>query len=53
MGIGRASLAAASVLALLGMSSDDAFDLLAVARDCSAPDTEEQRIWVRNFVAQS
>ncbi|MCY1080228.1 phosphatase domain-containing putative toxin [Archangium lansingense] len=46
MGIGRSSLVAASVLALLGVNPDEALQRLATARGLPVPDTEEQRQWV-------
>jgi protein-tyrosine phosphatase len=49
MGIGRAALAAASVLALCGVSSEAAFGAIATARGCSVPDTVEQQEWVEHF----
>lgn len=49
IGIGRSSLVAASVLNLTGISVDDAFNLLTLARGRPLPDTEEQRAWVENF----
>ena len=49
MGIGRAALVAASVLALCGVSSEAAFGAIAAARGCSVPDTVEQREWVEHF----
>jgi len=45
-GIGRASLIAASVLALQGHSIENAFNTIATARGCSVPDTAEQATWL-------
>ncbi len=50
MGIGRASLVAACILALTGMTPDRAFELLAAAHGCPVPDTDEQQAWVHTFV---
>lgn len=52
-GIGRASLIAASALAATGESPDLAFVRIQRARGCPVPDTEEQRNWVRRFVANT
>jgi protein-tyrosine phosphatase len=49
MGIGRAALAAASVLVLCGVASEAAFGAIATARGCSVPDTPEQREWVEHL----
>jgi protein-tyrosine phosphatase len=51
-GIGRAALAAASVLVLCGVASEAAFGAIAAARGCSVPDTVEQREWVEQFCRQ-
>jgi protein-tyrosine phosphatase len=45
-GIGRASLIAASVLALNGHTVENAFSTIATARGCPVPDTAEQSIWL-------
>ncbi|HKX26863.1 MAG TPA: protein-tyrosine phosphatase family protein [Blastocatellia bacterium] len=45
-GIGRSSLMAATMLALRGMPAETAFEVIAKARGCAVPDTEEQRAWV-------
>lgn len=45
-GIGRASLIAASMLALQGHSVENAFKTVAAARGCSVPDTAEQSAWL-------
>src|SRR6266498_1697172 len=52
MGIGRAALVAASVLALCGMSVEAAFNAIMTARSCPVPDTREQRAWVEQFDRQ-
>jgi len=49
MGIGRASLIAASVLVALGAGVDEAFAAIASARGFLVPDTSEQREWVEAF----
>jgi hypothetical protein len=49
MGIGRAALAAASVLVLGRVSGEAAFGAIAPARGCSVPDTPEQREWGEHF----
>ncbi|MGA8204448.1 MAG: hypothetical protein WB812_08000 [Woeseiaceae bacterium] len=46
-GIGRSSLVAASVLLHGGMSVDDAFARIAMARGVPVPDTPEQADWLR------
>ena len=46
MGVGRSSMIAASVLVVLGIEGDRAFELLAAARGLSIPETDEQREWV-------
>ncbi len=51
MGIGRAAVIAACVLAMLGVAVDTAFEAIAVARGCPVPDTLEQRAWVAQFAA--
>jgi hypothetical protein len=51
MGIGRASLIAASVLTFWGISADDAFAAIEQTRGCPVPDTPAQREWVVNFAA--
>lgn len=48
-GIGRASLIAASALALAGEAPNQAFSRIERARGRPVPDTEEQREWVRQF----
>jgi hypothetical protein len=52
MGIGRASLIAASVLVALGASVDKAFAAIASARRFPVPDTWEQREWVEAFAGR-
>jgi protein-tyrosine phosphatase len=49
MGIGRASLLAASILALNGIDVEAAFSAIAQARGCPVPDTLEQKQWVEKF----
>lgn len=48
-GVGRSALIAACVLVLSGVSVDEAFEKIEIARGCSVPDTEEQREWVRRL----
>jgi protein-tyrosine phosphatase len=48
-GIGRASVMAASILAVNGLRVDAAFTAIATARGCPVPDTPEQRAWVEQF----
>jgi len=48
-GIGRSSLIAAGVLICSGLSADDAFRLISIARGIDVPDTEAQREWVMAF----
>jgi protein-tyrosine phosphatase len=50
MGIGRSSLVAASVLALLGVEPEEGFARLSRARGVEVPDTADQRAWVSRFV---
>lgn len=52
-GIGRASLLAACLLALAGMTPDEAFERIQVARGCAVPDTADQRQWVAKFTCDS
>lgn len=49
IGIGRASVMAAAVLRLLGVTAEDALARIAAARGLPVPDTEEQRAWVGSF----
>jgi len=49
MGIGRAALIAACILAMNGLRVDVAFSAIAKARGCAVPDTPEQRAWVEHF----
>src|SRR5262249_48704725 len=51
-GIGRSALMAACVLALSGVTPDAAFQRLSAARDCSVPETAEQRAWVMDFARE-
>lgn len=46
-GIGRASLIAAALLVLRGVSADEAFTKISVARGRAVPDTDAQRDWVK------
>jgi protein-tyrosine phosphatase len=48
-GIGRSALIAACVLVRSGMSSDEAFESIRLARGCEVPDKPAQRIWVTEF----
>lgn len=48
-GVGRSALVAACVLTALGARPAAAFDLIALARGCPVPDTEEQREYVEKF----
>ncbi|HEV7672520.1 MAG TPA: protein-tyrosine phosphatase family protein [Thermoanaerobaculia bacterium] len=50
-GIGRSSLAVASVLVAAGVSSGEAFRDIAAARGTSVPETPEQRRWVETFAS--
>jgi protein-tyrosine phosphatase len=52
-GIGRASLAAACVMILMGFKADKALPLIARARGLPVPDTEFQRDWIREFEANN
>ena len=49
-GIGRSTVMAVAVLALIGMPAETAFEVIARARGCSVPDTDQQRDWVINLV---
>lgn len=49
MGIGRASLVAASVLRLLGVGGEEALARISRARGLPVPDTEEQRQWITSL----
>lgn len=44
--IGRASVAAASLLIRGGLTAEQAWAQISTVRGCSVPDTEEQREWV-------
>ena len=46
MGIGRASLIAASLMVAAGIEPDRAFLWISEARGITIPDSSEQRIWV-------
>jgi protein-tyrosine phosphatase len=46
MGIGRASLIAASVLRLLGVGGEEALRKISTARGLKVPDTDQQRQWI-------
>jgi protein-tyrosine phosphatase len=48
-GIGRSALIAACVLVRNGMSSDEAFERIRLARGCDVPDKPAQRAWVTEF----
>jgi protein-tyrosine phosphatase len=47
MGIGRASLLAASIMVKSGLSPEEAFKLISEKRGLAVPDTPEQIEWVR------
>ena len=49
-GRGRSSVLAATVLALRGVPIETAFEMIAIARGFSVPDTDQQRVWVINLV---
>jgi protein-tyrosine phosphatase len=52
--IGRSSVTSASLLIRSGIPSQSAWLQISVARDCSVPDTTEQRDWVdRNMRSNS
>lgn len=51
-GIGRSSLIAACVLAVQGLSAEQAFEVISEARGFAVPDTDEQRRWVEEFAAE-
>jgi len=51
IGIGRASMLAAILLVRSGLDVDEAFVRIALARGVAVPDTDEQREWVKQFVA--
>jgi len=48
-GIGRAALIAASTLVWLGIDPELAMQRVGIARQCSVPETPEQRRWVIEF----
>lgn len=50
-GIGRSSLIAACVLAILGVGPEEAFRLIRKSRGCDVPQTAEQKEWVYGFVS--
>ncbi len=49
MGIGRASLIAASLLVRQGIEPSRAWEWIEQARGCAVPDTPEQREWLYAF----
>jgi len=51
-GIGRAALVAASVLTAIGENPDRAYSRVERARGRPVPDTNEQRMWVREKAAE-
>jgi protein-tyrosine phosphatase len=52
--IGRSSVTSASLLIRSGIPSQSAWLQISIARDCSVPDTTEQRDWVdRNMRSNS
>ena len=52
--IGRSSVTSASLLIRSGIPSENAWIQISVARDCSVPDTTQQRDWVdRNMRPKS
>jgi protein-tyrosine phosphatase len=48
-GIGRSALMAACLLALAGVSTEEAFQRVSAARGSHVPETPEQRKWVAEF----
>jgi protein-tyrosine phosphatase len=52
MGIGRSSLVAAGVLVDEGMSAADAWSAISQARGLAVPDTDEQRVWLRDVMRE-
>jgi len=48
-GIGRSALMAASLLVIIGLDPDSAFQRVSTARGVSVPETTEQREWVLKF----
>jgi protein-tyrosine phosphatase len=50
-GIGRSSLAVASVLVTAGVSPEEAFRDIAAVRGTPVPETVEQRRWVETFAS--
>lgn len=51
MGIGRSSLVAAGLLMSEGMTGSDAWETVSTARGMSVPDTDEQRTWLLEVMA--
>jgi protein-tyrosine phosphatase len=51
-GIGRSSLLAAAVLVQDGLSPDEAWERISVARGFEVPDTEVQEAWLASFAAK-
>jgi protein-tyrosine phosphatase len=51
-GIGRSAVIAASLLILLGIEPEAAFQRIGVARGCAVPETAEQRDWVIAFARE-
>ena len=52
-GIGRSSMLAAVVLSLEGIAPDDAWQRISRARGFRVPDTEDQRRFVDDLIAQT
>jgi protein-tyrosine phosphatase len=48
--IGRSSVVATSLLIRSGVSSDEAWTQVQIARGTTVPDTQEQRAWVNNNI---
>ena len=48
-GVGRSAMLVACVLMKMGKSGGEALDLIAAARGCRVPDTDEQRDWVERI----
>jgi protein-tyrosine phosphatase len=51
-GIGRSAVVAACLLVFSGVAPETAFRRISVARECSVPETAEQREWVVAFARE-
>ena len=50
--VGRSALIAAGLFSLFGISPENAFQQLSIARGLPMPETEEQKEWIEEFAAE-